>query len=156
MAHPLALSYNWRTPVTVSTVAVILCVGLLVHSRADGWGAVVAAIIVIWLLFIGIVWLRTRAFLMVDGPILTVRRYRAKHQLDGRQLESVREYFTGSGPSYTVRLRDDPTRYFVPTALISRGHSTFFDWVLRYAPGATLDTRSQRTIDQLRTRGLLQ
>ncbi|MBA8793612.1 hypothetical protein FHX74_001217 [Friedmanniella endophytica] len=156
MAEPLTLAYNWRTPAVVSTSGLVLCLGLLIHARADGWLGVCAVIVLFWAAFMVVVWLRTRARMAVDGAVLTVRHYRGTHRLDGRKVVAVREYVTGSGPSYKVRLSGDPKVYFVPTALIRRGHSSFFDWVLRYAPDAELDRRSRRTIDLLRTRGLLE
>lgn len=156
MAHPLPLSYNWRTPIIVSSVGLILSVGLLVRSHASGWLGVAAILVAIWAAFVGVAWLRTRAFMMVDGPTLTVRRFRTMHELDGRQIAGVRQVITGSGPAFVVRLTDDPNRYYVPAALVSRGHSTFLGWVLRYAPDTTLDKGTQRTLGQLRTRGLIQ
>ncbi len=155
MAHPLPSSYNWHTPVFVSSVGLVLCVFLLARTRANGWVSVVAVLVAIWAVFVLVAWSRTRAMMIIDGPVLTVRRFRAVHELDGRRLASVRESTTGSGPSYRVELVDDPTSYYIPTALISHGHSAFFGWVLRYAPEASLDRRSIRTVEQLRTRGLL-
>lgn len=156
MAHPLPLSYNWRTPVIVSSVGLILSVGALARTRTSGWLGVAGILIAVWALFVGVAWLRTRAFLMIDGPMLTVRRFRTMHHLDGRRLTAVRQLSTGSGPAFSVRMSDDPARYYVPAALVSRGHSTFLEWVLRYAPETTLDKGSLRTLEQLRTRGLIQ
>ncbi|SDS73435.1 hypothetical protein [Microlunatus soli] len=152
----LELSYNWRTPVTIASIGLVLCVLLLFRTRAAGWLGVAAALIVLWAVFLGVVWARTRARIEVDGARLTVRKIRRTYVLDGRQVVAVKEYLTNSGPSYKVRLSGDDRTYYVPTALLRQGHSTFFDWLLSYAPAAELDKRSRRTIDQLRTRGLIQ
>jgi hypothetical protein len=104
------------------------------------------------------VWLRTRAFLMVDGSKLTVRRYRGLHIVDGSQVQRVTEYFTRRGPCHklTVESAGGTHRFAVPTALLGTGHSTFFGWLLRHAPQAELDKRSQKTLEQLRIRGLVE
>lgn len=159
MAHPLELSYSWRTPVTVSGVGLAVCLGILVDSRAYGWGAVAMVLVLMWLLFLGVVWLRTRAYMMVDGPMLTVRRFRTFHTIDGRRVTAVSEFLTPNGPSYRVSTPTDAgqtERHIVPAALLRRGHSTLFDWVLTWAPGSSLDKGCRRTVDQLRTRGLIE
>ncbi|GAA2094157.1 hypothetical protein GCM10009841_04420 [Microlunatus panaciterrae] len=156
MAHPLESSYNWRAPVGVATIGLIVCVGVLYNGRVAGWLTVALLLVVLWLLFLGIVWLRTRAYMMVDGPILRVRRFRHFQELDGRRVARVAEIRTPNGPSYHVWLHGDQTRYLVPAALLKRGHSTLFDWVLTWSPRAELDRGSLRTIDELRTRGLLE
>jgi hypothetical protein len=43
----------------------------------------------------------------------------------------------------------------VPTALLRTGHSTLFGWLLRHAPQAELDKGSQKTLEELRIRGLV-
>lgn len=151
----LELSYNWRTPVTIASIGLVLCVLLLVRTQANGWLGVAAALVALWAVFLTVVWARTRARIEIDGPRLTVRKLRETHVLDGRKVVAVREYLTNSGPSYKVRLADEDRTYYVPTALLRQGHSTFFDWLLTYAPTAELDKRAQRTLDQLRTRGLI-
>jgi hypothetical protein len=44
----------------------------------------------------------------------------------------------------------------VPTALLVNGHSTLFGWLLRHAPEAELDKGSQKTLERLRLRGLVE
>jgi hypothetical protein len=156
MARPLELSYNWHTPVSVATVGLILCITVLARSRTNGWVGVVIVLALLWLVFLLVVWGRTRALIQLDGPQLTVRRFRHTHLLDGRKVASVREYLTGSGPCYKVRLIGDDATYHVPAALLRKGHSTFFDWLLSYSPDAVLDRGSRRTVDRLRTRGLIE
>lgn len=159
MAHPLELSYNWQTPLTISSIGLVVCVGLLSNTRVNGWVAVAVMLGVLWLGFIGVVWVRTRAYMMLDGPMLTVRRFREFTTLDGRRVISVSEFLTAHGPSYKVAVSTDDqtsTRAVVPAAMLRKGHSTLFDWVLTWAPRAELDKGSRKTIDQLRTRGLIE
>jgi hypothetical protein len=156
MAGPLELSYNWRLPVSVAGVGLLLCIVFLARSQTEGRLGVALALVLCWALFMVVVWARTRALVQVEGSRLTVRRVIHTHVLDGRNVISVREYLTGSGPSYKVKLVDDDRIYHVPTALMRKGHSTFFEWLLTYSPDAELDKGSRRTIDQLRTRGLIE
>lgn len=156
MGHPLELSYNWRVPAVVATVVLVGCVFWLARSAADGWLGVAVMLGLLWAAFLLVVWGRTRALIRADGADLTVRRYLHTHVLDGRRVASVREYLTTRGPSYKVKLERDDRTYFVPSAQLQKGHSTFFDWLLTYAPEAELDNGSRRTIDQLRTRGLIE
>jgi hypothetical protein len=158
MAHPLSLSYNWVTPVSVSSIGLIVCVGLLANSQATGWVTVAIVLAGMWVAFMVVVWLRTRAYMMVDGPMLTVRRFKGFATLDGRTVTAVTEFLTPSGPSYKVSTRDRDgqlRRQIVPAALLRTGHSTLFDWLLTWAPRAELDKGCRRTLDQLRTRGLI-
>lgn len=155
MSRPLELSYNWRAPASFATVGLIICVIVLVRSRTVGWGGAVTAVVVLWALFMATVWGRTRALIEVDGEVLRVRRYFTTHELAGPQVKTVREYLTASGPSYKVRLAQDDRTFYVPSALLRQGQSTFLGWLLSHCPDAELDKGSRRTIDQLRTRGLI-
>ncbi len=156
MARPLELSYNRRTPVGIAGIGLLICIIFLARSRTEGWIGVAAVLLLIWAAFMLVVWGRTRALLQVDGNLLTVRRFIDTPVLDGRRVTAVQEYLTGSGPSYKVKLFGDDRTYHVPAALVRKGHSTFFDWLLTYSPDAELDKGSLRTIDQLRTRGLIE
>jgi hypothetical protein len=156
MAQPLELSYNWRTPVGMAAIGLIICLTVLVRSAPDGWISVAVVLVLLWGVFMLVVWGRTRALIQVDGYQLTTRRFRHSQVLDGRKVASVREQVTGSGPCYKVKLVGDEHSYYVPAALLKKGHSTFFDWLLTYSPDAELDKGSRRTIDQLRTRGLIE
>ncbi len=156
MVHPLESSYRWRTPVAVASVGALVTASLVAESQAAGWLAVVALLLALWLGFLGVVWLRTRAFMMQDGPILKVRRFREFVELDGRLVEQVRETLSPNGLCYRVRLAGDDTSYYVPAAMLKTGHSTFFDWLLTWAPDADLDKGCRKTIETLKTRGLLE
>ena len=158
MAAPLVLSYNWRVPASVATVAAMVCIAVLVRSRVDGWLSALLLVVVAWAGYLATVLLRTRAYLMVDGPQLTIRRYRDLHTIDADQVMAVSEFLTSRGPSYrlTVRGADGRKhRYVAPTALLRGGHSTLFQWILTRAPEAELDRRSRRTVERLQIRGLI-
>lgn len=155
MARPLELSYNWRTPVGFATIGLIICIVVLARSRTTGWVGAVVGVVVLWAAFMALVWARTRALIEVDGDQLRVRRFWNTYQLDGNQVASVREYLTAGGPSYKVRLTGDDKTYYVPSALLQKGHSTFFTWLLSHSPDAELDAGSRKTIERLRTRGLI-
>ncbi|HEY9294214.1 MAG TPA: hypothetical protein VIP98_23270 [Microlunatus sp.] len=152
----LQSSYHWQTPVAITTIGLVVCILVLARSNAHGWLGAAVVLVLLWCGFLAVVWGRTRAVMELDGPELTVRRFRHRHLIDGRQVVAVREYLTGSGPSYRVRLAGEATSYYVPTALMRKGHSSFFEWLLSYAPEAELDKRSRRTLDRLRTRGLIE
>jgi hypothetical protein len=156
MSRPLESSYNWRTPVSISSIGLVICVIVLSRSKTNGWFGVAIVLVLLWAGFMALVWARTRAMIEVYGYQLRVRRFRDVNELDGRRVASVREYLTASGPSYRVRMIGDEKTYFVPTALLRKGHSTFFDWLLTYSPDVELDKGSRKTIDQLRTRGLIE
>ncbi len=158
MAHPLELAYNWRLPVAVSSVGLVACVGILARSQVVGWLSAAVVLLLCYLVFLAVVWVRTQAFLMVDGAVLTVRTFRAFHRIEGASVVKVTQFLTPSGPSYklTVRGADgNLTRYGAPTALLRRAHSTLFDWILTWAPQAELDKGSRRTLQTLRERGAL-
>ena len=39
MAHPLELSYNWRTPAVFATIGAFICLGAVLRGRVAGWAA---------------------------------------------------------------------------------------------------------------------
>jgi hypothetical protein len=156
MAHPLELSYNWRTPVFFASVAAAICVGVLARRQLAGWVSALVVIVALWALIVGVIYLRTRAYLMIDGSRLTVRRFRKFHTIEAADLIAVTEFVTPNGPSYrlTVRAPDGGTRRIVaPVALLRGGHSALFTWILTKAPQAGLDKRSLKTVAKLKTRG---
>ncbi len=158
MPHPLELAYNWRLPVAVSTVGLVACVGLLARSQVLGWISAAVVLVLCYAVFLGVVWWRTQAYLMVDGADLTVRTFRAFHRIDGARVVKMSQLLTPNGPSYrlTVRAEDGRlARYTAPTALLRRGHSTLFGWILASAPQTELDRGSRRTLQTLRERGAL-
>ena len=158
MARPLELSYRWQAPVLIASVGLFACVGLVARGRAPGWVGVVGILVALWGMFLGVVWLRTRAHLEVDGTAVVVRRFRNLHRIEGADVLAVREYLTPNGPSYklTVRTPDGASRrYVAPVALLRQGHATLFTWILAAAPQAELDRRSRRTLEELQVRGLV-
>ena len=158
MAHPLELSYNWRTPAFIASVAAAICVGALARSQRTGWVSALAVVLGLWALVVGVIYLRTRAYLLIDGSRLTVRRFRRFHTIEAADLMAVAEFVTPNGPSYrlTVRVPEGATRRIVaPVALLRGGHSALFTWILARAPQATLDKGSLKTLARLKTRGLI-
>lgn len=155
MAHPLTLNYHWQPPVVITSIGAILLSGVLIRSDTAGKWSVVSVVLLAWLAFLAVVWVRTRASMMHDGETLRVRRVRDFHDLPGRRVQRVKEVMTPQGPCYRVWIEGHAKPYFVPTALLRSGHSTFFTWLLTWAPEAPRDKGSEKTITALRTRGLI-
>jgi len=158
MAHPLELSYHWQPPVLFASVGAAVCVGAVARSGAAGAAAVIVLILTLWVFFVTLVWRRTRAYLMVDGDRLVVRRRGRLQVLEAGRLVAVRQFLTPHGPSYKLTVRQDDGRtgtWVAPVALLRSGHSTLFGWILARAPEAELDRGSRRTLDQLRVKGLV-
>jgi hypothetical protein len=158
MLHPLELSYNWRTPLMFASIAAVICVGVLIRGQASGWVPALVVVVALWALLVGLIYLRTRAFLLIDGSRLMVRHFRTFHTIEAANLIAVNEFLTPSGPSYrlTVRGPDGSTsRVVAPAALLRGGHSALFTWILTRAPQATLDKGSKKTVARLKTRGLI-
>jgi hypothetical protein len=158
MTHPLELSYNWRTPAFFSSVAAAICVGVLARGRVTGWVSALVVVVALWALIVAVIYLRTRAYLLIDGSRLTVRRFRKFHTFEAADLIAVAEFVTPNGPSYrlTVRTPDgNTTRIVAPVALLRGGHSALFTWILARAPQATFDKGSLKTLAKLKTRGLI-
>jgi hypothetical protein len=157
MAQPLPLSYNWRAPLVFATVALVACLGILARGRPVGWVSAGLLLVLCWAGYCGVVWLRTRSYLLIEGPVLTTRRWRTYERVEAHQLRAVRELITPAGPSYRLQVeRDGELRWVtVPTALLRHGPSTLFAWILSQAPDVTLDKRSRRTLELLQTKGLV-
>jgi len=158
MVQPLVLSYNWRAPLVFASVALVACLGILVRGRAVGWLSAAVVLVLCWAAYCVVVWLRTRSYLLVEGPVLTTRRWRTYERVEGSQVRAVKELVSPAGPSYRLEVDRDghSERVTVPTALLLRGPSTLFTWILAQAPDATLDKRSRRTLELLQTRGLVE
>lgn len=158
MAQPLELSYNWRAPLVFATVGLVACLGILVRGQAVGWLWAAVVLVLCWAAYCGVVWLRTRSYLLVEGSVLTTRRWRDFERVEASQVRAVRELPTPAGPSYRLEVERDGEldRVTVPAALLLRGPSTLFAWILTQAPDATLDRRSRRTLELLQTRGLVE
>ena len=158
MAQPLPLSYNWRAPLVFATVGLVTCIGILVRGQAVGWVSAAVALVLCWAAYCVVVWLRTRSYLLVEGPVLTTRRWRDFERVEASQVRAVKELATPAGRSYRLEVDrgGEPGRVTVPTALLLRGPSTLFTWILAQAPDAALDKRSRRTLELLQTRGLVE
>ncbi len=158
MAHPLPLSYNWRLPVAIASVAAFACIVVLAQGGGPGWIPVALLVVVVWAAFILVIVRRGRAYLMVDGSTLVLRPWRAYVRVEGPQVRAVRQVLTARGPSFKLTVDGPdgkPVRYLVPTAWLTGGHSELFGWLVSFAPEAELDKGSRRTLDQLRIRGLI-
>jgi hypothetical protein len=158
LPHPLEQSYNWRTPTTIASIAALICIGALTRGGVSGWLPALILVVALWAFVVGLIYLRTRAFLLVDGSLLMARRFWKIHTINAADLIAVSEFITPNGPSYrlTVRAPDGTTnRIVAPVALLRGGHSTLFTWILTRAPQAQLDKGSQKTVAQLKTRGLI-
>ena len=158
MAQPLPLSYNWRTPLVFATAALVVLLGILIRGRAVGWWSAALLLLLCWAGYCLVVWSRTRAYLLAEGPVLTIRRWRSYQRIEGPEVRAVKEVTTPSGPLYRLQVeRAGELRWLtVPTALLQRGPSTLFAWILSQAPDAALDKRSRRTLELLQTRGLVE
>ncbi|HYI53059.1 MAG TPA: hypothetical protein VEX57_03775 [Microlunatus sp.] len=158
MAQPLPLSYNWRAPLAFATVGLVACLGILVRGQAAGWLSAAVVLVLCWAAYCVVVWLRTRSYLLVEGPVLTTRRWRDYERVEGPQVRAVKELPTPAGPSYRLEVdrAGEVARVTVPTGLLLRGPSTLFTWILAQAPDATLDNRSRHTLELLQTRGLVE
>ena len=158
MPHPLEQSYNWRTPALFASLAASICVGVLVRGQVSGWLPAVVVVVALWALVVSVIYLRTRAFLLIDGSRLMVRHFRKFHTVEAANLVAVNEFLTPSGPSYRLTVRGPDggtTRVVAPVALLRGGHSALFTWILTHAPQATLDKGSEKTVARLKTRGLI-
>jgi hypothetical protein len=157
MSAPLTLSYNWQAHLGFATIALTVCLGLLLRGRPVGWLSAGVVLVLFWAVYCGVVWLRTRAYLLVEGSVLTTRHWRRFERVEGAQVRAVKELLTPAGPSYRLQVERAGSAEWVtvPTALLRGGQSTLFAWILGQAPGATLDKRSLRTLELVQTRGLV-
>ena len=158
MPHPLELSYNWRTPATFASIAAVICVGALIRGQVSGWVPALVVVVALWVLVVGLIYVRTRAFLLIDGSRLMVRHLRKFHTVEAANLVAVNEFLTPSGPSYRLAVRSpdgSTSRVVAPVALLRGGHSALFTWILTHAPQAALDKGSEKTVARLKTRGLI-
>jgi hypothetical protein len=156
--HPLEQSYKWRTPAMFASIAAVVCVGALIRGQSRGWLPALMVVVTLWGLIVGLIYLRTRAFLLIDGSRLMVRHVRTFHTVEAADLVAVNEFLTPNGPSYKLTVRGPDghtTRVVAPVALLRGGHSALFGWILTRAPQATLDKGSQKTLARLKTRGLI-
>ena len=156
MVHPLELAYDWRLPVALSSVGLVASIGILVRSQVVGWLSAAILLVLCYAVFVAVVWVRTQSYLLVDGAFLTVRTLWEFHRIEGASVVKVTQVLTRRGPSYKLAVRREDgrrARYGVPTALLRRGHSTLFDWILTWAPQAELDKGSRRTLQTVARAG---
>lgn len=104
MAQPLPLSYNWRAPLVFASVGLVACLGILARGQAVGWVSAAVVLVLCWAGYCGVVWLRTRSYLLVEGPVLTTRRWRDYERVEASQVRAVRELSTPAGASYRLEV----------------------------------------------------
>ena len=159
VAHPLELSYNWRTPAFFATIGAFICAGAVIRGRVDGLGGArppggraLGGV--------------PRRALPADPGVPAGRRGpadrtpvpRRSPRSRAKDVVAVAEYLTPNGPSYrlTVRGPDGRNRRLVaPVALLRDGRATLFAWILAEAPHAELDSSSRRTVEALQSKGML-
>jgi hypothetical protein len=123
-----------------------------------GWVSALLVVVALWALIVGLIYLRTRAYLLINGSRLTVRRIRKFHTIEAADLIAVAEFVTPNGPSYRLIARapdGNTTRIVAPVALLRGGHAALFTWILARAPPATFDKGSLKTLAKLKDRGLI-
>lgn len=156
MARRLSPSYHWWRPVVVASIVALGSSALIVSSSSAGRATVVTILLLIWAAYCASRLLLARAMIEIDGATLRVRRFRHWHALEGPTVVRVKEAMTIRGANFRVCTTDVPRGIVVPCTLLHGGHSTLFSWLLVYAPRAELDRGAQRTLKQLRQRGLVE
>ncbi|MCT1458064.1 DUF2835 domain-containing protein [Aestuariimicrobium sp. p3-SID1156] len=127
-------------PVVVVTVAGIFTGG-------QDW-TMGLALLALWLVWCGVVWLDHRAWLRATDNLLEVRSGFRSHEVLGADVTRVKHQYQGRSPDFQIRTRDG-RRVWVPASKLERGHSTFFTWLDMHAPQAELDPKTQWWHDQM-------
>ena len=158
MAHPLELSYNWRTPAVVASIGAIGCAGVLFRGRTEGWLPVLLIVLVLWALLLLVLARRARSYLMVDDDVIVLRDRRGFARVAGDQVREVKQVPTARGASYRLLVEwpdGRSVRLLAPTAWLRDGHAVLFNWLHAYAPQARLDKGTRRMLDFLQQRGVI-
>jgi hypothetical protein len=150
----LESNQRWQPQVVVASTAAVVLVGLLARGGAPGWPTVAGLVVAALAGYLLLVRLRTRARMAVHGDVLTVRRWKAVHRVRAAEVTGVRQRLTGSGPDFWLQL--EGRKVLVPASRVRRGHSAFFDWLLAGRPDVPLDRGTARTLDVVRSRGLIE
>lgn len=152
--EPLANSYHTDVRLIVSGVVFAGIVAfVLVRGQSGAFGAV-AWLVGMWLVYAVPVWLRGRVGLRVDGPRCEVHGWLRTVRFAGEDVAAVRYVFAGRSPDVRLVLRDG-RKVTVVASRLEKGHSTLFEWLRRYAPGADYDAKAIDIRDMLVTRGLM-
>lgn len=153
--YRLQNSHSVLRPMAVASVVALLASVAVVSGTGAGRSAVVTVVVLGWLAF-GLSQLAlTRASLETQGNLLRVRRLFGWTELSGPQVTRLVQVFTPRGPSFRLCTPGRPRGVLAPCALLHRGQSTLFEWVLTFARDAELDPRSTQTLTLLRERGLM-
>ncbi|SDD34917.1 hypothetical protein [Auraticoccus monumenti] len=150
----LESSLRWQTGVVVASAAALVLSGVMLRERPPGWAAVVALVLGLLVVYLAVVWSRSRARMAIWGTELTVRRWRQVQAVDASEVTAVRQRLTGLGPDFVVVAGD--RRLHVPTSRVRRGHSSFFEWLLAHGNDPELDRGTRRTLKLVRERGLIE
>lgn len=145
---------RWQTGVVVASVGALVLTGVVLRERPPGWGGVVALVLGLLVVYLAVVWSRTRARVAIWGTELTVRRWREVQTVDASEVTAVRQRLTGLGPDFVVRAGD--RRLYVAASRVRRGHSSFFEWLLASGGDPELDRGTRRTLHVVRERGLIE
>lgn len=155
MAYRLHVSYRWWLPAGVTAiVTLIACVWIGTSVTAGKW----TVVIVLALLGAGYTASRValgRAGMETDGPVLRVRRMVGWTEVPGAEVTRVVQRLSLRGPNFRLVTTTRPNGVFVPSALMTGGQSTLFDWLLTFARQAELDPATTTTLWRLRERGLI-
>lgn len=154
-AYRLPNSHPVLRPMAIASLIGLLATVAIVAGAGAGRWAAVAVIALCWLAYLLSQLAFTRAAMETQGAVLRVRRLFGWSEVSGPEVTGLVQVLTPRGPSFRVRTTGRPRGVLVPCALVHRGQSTLFDWVLTFAPRAVLDARSLQTLDLLRQRGLL-
>ena len=154
-AYRLRNSHSVLRPMAVASLIALLTAVAVAAGVGAGRSAAVVVIVLGWLAYLLSQLALTRAAMETQGPVLRVRRLFAWSEVSGPEVTRLVQVFTPRGPSFRVCTTTRPRGVYAPCALVHRGQSTLFEWVLTFAPRAALDHRSLQTLDLLRQRGLL-
>lgn len=150
----LPCTYSWHTRAVVSGLIVAFVGVVVVRSPDAGKVSVVAAMLVLWAVYVGAGWLRTRASLRVEGDVAEIRRWFAVDSVRGADVAEVRYVHQGISPDFRL-ITTDRRSLYVATSRLERGHSVLFEWLRRFAPQARLDAKSVQIRERLQNRGLI-
>lgn len=155
MSRSLENLYSPVMPLVNSGVPVVVLSAFLWWTRQRAWWVMAFALVLLWLMYAVVCFMRTRATMSIDDDnVLHARRWFATHPVEPGTVVKVRELVNGRSPDVILHL-DDRRKVIVPTSKLDTGHSTLFRWLQQTCPGATYDKGAQRLIHKLQAGGHL-
>lgn len=153
--EPLRLTYDWQQPVFFTALPMIFCaLYALFTGHETAWFAAFT-IFLIWLMYVGLVWLRTRAYLRIDDDdVLHVRRFFGMKTVRGEDVVKAKEVVNGRSPDVLL-VCSDKRRIVVPSSRLHGGHSVLFVWLFQHNPDVELDKGATRIVNALEEKGAL-